>query len=232
LHTAQEGTHEERPLWDLTPHTDVHLVVLGVTFGFYSKIHDIAALLVWSLILGVVHLNLGFALGVRNVYKAHGAKLAIQEKLAWVTLEAGLVLAVAGLVKGGWMLPVGGGVAVTSLALLWMGAQHVLGAGFVALLEVFGFVGNLLSYTRLAAIGASKAGMVIAFSAIGFTTLGGGDIHSPVGWLVYLLGFGLIIPLSILAGGLQSLRLQFVEFFQKFYTGGGRPYLPFGRRAA
>ena len=111
------------------------------------------------------------------------------------------------------------------------GAQHVLGAGFIAILEVFGLVGNLLSYTRLAAIGASKAGMVIAFTAIGFETLGHGDVHSPVAWLVYLVGFLLIIVLSILAGSLQSLRLQFVEFFQKFYTGGGRPYLPFGRRA-
>ena len=45
------------------------------------------------------------------------------------------------------------------------------------------------------------------------------------------VGFAAIIPLAILAGGLQSLRLQFVEFFQKFYTGGGRPYVPFGRRA-
>ncbi|HJQ93185.1 MAG TPA: hypothetical protein VJ874_02745, partial [Candidatus Thermoplasmatota archaeon] len=210
---------------------DVHLVVGGITFGWYSKIHDIAALLVWSLIFGIIHLNLGFVLGIRNVYQAHGLKLAVQEKVAWIGLEAGIVLAIVGLLAGGWMLPVGGGLAVLSLALLWMGAAHVLGAGFVAILEVFGFVGNLLSYTRLAAIGASKAGMVIAFSAIGFTTLGGGDIHSPVGWIVYLLGFGLIIPLSILAGSLQSLRLQFVEFFQKFYTGGGRPYVPFGRRA-
>ena len=59
----------------------------------------------------------------------------------------------------------------------------------------------------------------------------GGDIHSAVGWAVYLLGFLLLIVLSILAGSLQSLRLQFVEFFSKFYQGGGRPYVPFGRRA-
>lgn len=216
----------------LKPHGNVHLKAGPIPLGIYSKIEDVQALLVWSVLFGAVHLNLGFLLGIRNVYKAHGIKLAIQEKLAWVTLELGAVGAIYGLMAGSdLLLAVGGGVAVASIALLWMGAAHVLGAGYVAVLEVFGLVGNLLSYTRLAAIGASKAGMVIAFSAIGFTTLGGGDIHSPVGWIVYLLGFGLIIPLSILAGGLQSLRLQFVEFFQKFYTGGGRPYVPFGRRA-
>ncbi|HEX2066763.1 MAG TPA: V-type ATPase 116kDa subunit family protein, partial [Candidatus Thermoplasmatota archaeon] len=53
-----------------------------------------------------------------------------------------------------------------------------------------------------------------------------------VGWAIYLLGFVLITVLAILSGGLQALRLQFVEFFGKFYTGGGRPYVPFGRRAA
>jgi vacuolar-type H+-ATPase subunit I/STV1 len=217
----------------LAPHSDTHLVVGGLTLGHYSKIHDIQALLIWSILIGIVHLNLGFFLGVRNVSQAHGIKLAVQEKLAWVTLQVGAGIAVWGFAGGpGWALPAGAGTVVASIALLWMGAQHVLGAGFIAVLEVFGLVGNLLSYTRLAAIGASKAGMVIAFSAIGFETLGGGDVHSPVAWLVYLLGFVMIIVLSILAGSLQSLRLQFVEFFQKFYTGGGRPYLPFGRRAA
>ena len=43
---------------------------------------------------------------------------------------------------------------IVSIGLLWAGAQHVLGAGYVAVLEVFGLAGNLLSYTRLAAIGA------------------------------------------------------------------------------
>ena len=216
----------------LTPHTDTHLVVGGLTFGFYSKVHDILALLVWSVLIGLVHLNLAFFLGVRNVNKAHGLTLAIQEKAAWIFLQAGAAYAILGSLNH-WPLavPVGGAIVVGSIALLWMGAQKVLGAGFIAILEVFGLFGNLLSYTRLAAIGASKAGMVIAFASIGFTTIGGGDVHSVAGWAVFLLGMMLVIVLAILSGALQSLRLQFVEFFGKFFTGGGRPYVPFGRRA-
>ena len=216
----------------LAPHSDVHLVVGGITLGWYSKVHDIQALLVWSVLIGLVHLNLGFVLGVRNVAKAHGVTLAIQEKAAWLTLQAGAALAVWGFLGGpGYALPLGGAVAVASVGLLWMGAQKVLGAGFIAVLEVFGLFGNLLSYTRLAAIGASKAGMVIAFTSIGFTTIGGGDVHSAAGWAVFLAGMLLVIVLAILSGALQSLRLQFVEFFGKFFQGGGRPYVPFGRRA-
>jgi V/A-type H+-transporting ATPase subunit I len=214
----------------LLPHTPAHLSLGGVVnLGIYSKVHDIAALLIWSVLLGLIHIVLGLCLGVRNVYRAHGLKLAFQEKAAWLTLMLGIGALVAGmLAPNAILLGAGAGFTVASVALLWMGAQHTFGAGFIALLEIPGLLGNLLSYTRLAAIGASKAGMVIAISAIAFTIAGGGV----VGWIIYVLGFACIIPLAILAGGLQSLRLQFVEFFQKFYVGGGRPYLPFGRRAA
>jgi V/A-type H+-transporting ATPase subunit I len=213
----------------LAPHALHHLSLAGiVNLGYYSKIGDIQALLVWSLIIGLVHLVLGFSLGVRNVYVSHGLKLAVQEKLAWLTLIAGAGVAIGGLMGHlSALLWVGLLAVLASIGLLWAGAQHVLGAGYVAVLEVFGLAGNLLSYTRLAAIGASKAGMALAFSALGFQLAGGGAL----GWAIYLFGFLIIIPLSILAGGLQSVRLQFVEFFQKFFVGGGRPYVPFGGRA-
>jgi V/A-type H+-transporting ATPase subunit I len=226
---AEAAEHAGGLLGMLAPHSEHHLSLGGlVNLGYYSKIHDIQALLVWSLIIGLVHLVLGFSLGVRNVYVSHGLKLAVQEKVAWLTLLAGAGIAIGGMLAGAALLLwLGVLVVLVSIGLLWAGAQHVLGAGYVAVLEVFGLAGNLLSYTRLAAIGASKAGMALAFSALGFELAGGGLL----GWGIYLFGFLIIIPLSILAGGLQSVRLQFVEFFQKFFVGGGRTYVPFGRRA-
>jgi V/A-type H+-transporting ATPase subunit I len=220
----------------LTPHTDTHLSLAGiVNLGYYSKVHDTMALLVWAMLIGLVHVILGLLIGVRNVYVQHGAKLAVQEKVAWLTLMAGGGAAV--LAWGGILGYLGLGVAVASVVLLYMGAAHVIGVGFIALLEIPGLAGNILSYTRLAAIGASKAGMAIAFANIAFGVVGGGTTEAPntasvVGWVVYLLSFSLILVLSIIAGTLQSLRLQFVEFFSKFFAGGGRAYLPFGRRAA
>jgi V/A-type H+-transporting ATPase subunit I len=216
----------------LTPHGTTHLKAAGMQLGFYSKIHDIQALLAWSILIAFVHLNLGFLLGIRNVAVGHGVKLAIQEKLSYILLQVGAGVAIWGAAFHGasWAVPAGVGIVVLSVGLLWFGVQKALGApGFVAILEMLGFAGNILSYTRLAAIGASKAGMALAFAAIGFDVLGGGNFQSPIGWIFYLIGMVVITLLAMLSGGLQSLRLQFVEFFSKFYEGGGRAYAPFGR---
>jgi V/A-type H+-transporting ATPase subunit I len=219
-----QDDHEAAP-GILTPSHHTHLSAGGiVNLGYYSKLADALALLVWSLLIGIVHIILGLFLGVRNVWAAHGFTLAIQEKGAWLTLMAGAALAVLG---SGMAFYVGIGVVVASLALLWMGAAKVLGQGFIALLEIPSLIANIVSYTRLAAIGASKAGLGLALGVICFQTLGGGVL----GWVLYVVLFVGIILLAVLSAGLQSLRLQFVEFFGKFYTGGGRPYLPFGRRA-
>lgn len=210
----------------LAPAHHTHLSLGGiVNLGYYSKLADALALLVWSLIIGVVHIVLGLLIGVRNVWVAHGFTLAMQEKGAWLTLMAGAAVAILG---AGLVSYAGIAIVVGSLVMLWMGAAKVLGQGFIALLEIPSLIGNIVSYTRLAAIGASKAGLGLALGVICFETIGGG----PVGWILYIVLFVGIILLAVLSAGLQSLRLQFVEFFGKFYTGGGRPYLPFGRRAA
>jgi V/A-type H+/Na+-transporting ATPase subunit I len=213
----------------LTPHKAPHLNVNGwFNLGVYSKVHDVEALLVWSIIIGVVHIALGFMIGVRNVAIGHGVKLAIQEKLSWLLIMASVPVIYWGLSTGpAWALWGGVGLFVVSTILLYLGVQATLGYGFIALLEIPGLFGNILSYTRLAAIGASKAGMAIAFATIGFDLIGGVG-----GIILYLLASLLITALAILSGSLQALRLQFVEFFGKFYEGGGRPYVPFGRRAA
>ncbi len=230
LHATETSEHGSTNI--LAPHGTVHLKAGPVQLGWYSKIHDIQALLAWSVLIAVVHLNLAFLLGIRNIAVGHGVTLAIQEKFSWILAQIGLGIAVWGGMLGGpsWGLAVGAGLFVVAMGLLWKGVEKALGApGFVAILEFLGFFGNILSYTRLAAIGASKAGMALAFAAIGFDVLGGGDLHSPIGWIVYLIGMVVITLLATLSGGLQSLRLQFVEFFGKFYEGGGRAFQPFGR---
>lgn len=200
-----------------------HYAMGPIHLGYFSKIHDVVVLLGISVGIALVHLNAGFILGFFNVLRNHGFFHALSEKLAWVILEVGIVLAILPYVgnAGPMMLWAGLGVSILAIVLL------VAGHGALAILELPSLATNTLSYTRLTAVGMSKAGLALVFNMVAFEMMGG----SPAGWAVWVLGILFILPLAILAGGLHSLRLHFVEFFTKFYEGGGKRYEPFGRRA-
>jgi len=91
---------------------------------------------------------------------------------------------------------------------------------------------NVLSYLRLMALGLSAAalGGIVASIKIDFSSIAS---LNPGAWISFLLmlllvvlGHAVAIALGVLEAGIQSLRLHYVEFYSKFYKGGGIPFIP------
>lgn len=225
---AEEGAHAAAAAEE---HKAPHLAFLGIQLGYFSKLHDVTTLLIVALLIAAVHLNLAILIGIRNMWVLHGVKHAILGRVSWLVLEAGIGLVAYGAIDG-WatLTNVGWGVFVLSVLML------LVGEGPIAILELPKIFSNGLSYTRLTAVGLSKAGMILAVNTFAFTmtgdhtaTIAGAGGAGIIGSLfLIVIGYAVILGLGILAGGLHSLRLQLVEFFGWFYEGGGRAFKAFG----
>ncbi len=100
----------------------------------------------------------------------------------------------------------------------------------VEVLEIFsGYLANTLSFMRVAGLGIAHEALLIAFFEIA-TMAGAGTLRSFPAILILIVGNILIIALEGLSAGIQSLRLNYYEFFSKYFTGTGRPYAPVSLR--
>ncbi|MDP2401529.1 MAG: V-type ATPase 116kDa subunit family protein, partial [Actinomycetota bacterium] len=103
--------------------------------------------------------------------------------------------------------------------------------GLLGLYGLTGFISDFLSYTRLAALGLASllVGQVMNILA---TMVSGAPwgIGLVAATLILVVGHAFNIVINLLGAFVHPARLQFVEFFGKFYEAGGRAYAPFSRR--
>ncbi len=203
---------------------------VGEIFGLHPilvhRTHEVRPVLVAAVAFGVVQVLLGLLLAVINQIRLGHRHHAWYEFARLVGLT-GIVLFFVGPILfliGGWQgWPqelVYLGIALLVIAIPAVVKLH----NFVAPLELLSAVGNMFSYARLMAIGLASA--ILAMIANMFGHLIGIFIF---GLMVALLFHALNTVLGIFDPTVQGLRLQFVEFFSKFYLTGGKRYTPFKR---
>lgn len=195
---------------------------MEVLFGYQlphvlSRAHQITELLILSLIVGAIHINFGLILGFINELH-HGFWTAVNEKISWMILQAAALLIYFG------PRPVGYALLALTVFMLYR-AEGV--KGIVELPSIFG---NILSYSRLMALGLASVMLAMIINEKSGEMFAAGGFGIVGGILTILIGHSINIALGMLGPFLHSLRLHYVEFFGKFYKGGGLVYRPFGER--
>ncbi|MBM4248710.1 MAG: V-type ATP synthase subunit I [Euryarchaeota archaeon] len=225
--------------------------ILGFEIPIKASVHKLEAsglgnLLMFSILAAVVHLSLGNILGIVNEWRHNRRHAAAKAGWLLTVLGFGFLILKFGesTSLGAWLwdnalwpfapsLDPGIGILVpyASIVFLIVGvALVVAGEGAIALTEVMGVFSNILSYTRLGAIGVAKGAMAFAFNILIIPMVTGGNIGFAVfGCVLLVLAHMLVFMLGSLSSGIQALRLNLVEYFMKFFKGGGIKFIPFGK---
>ncbi len=192
-----------------------HVTVLGNT---------LPTILVLGALLGFLHVNLGIFLGFINEVVFHGFKHAFLAKISWYILEFGVALAAF---AGMGMVPLHWGVG---LAIILLAAVLLfIGEGVQGLVELPALFTNILSYLRLGAVALASVGLaVVVNEELAMPFLEKGGIFIFVGLFILCVGHAINMALGVIGPFLHALRLHYVEFFSKFYKGGGIPFIAFG----
>ena len=180
---------------------------------------DILAILIGSLALGLVQIVAGMAISLVEKCRRRRFLDALFEEVTWWIVFAGIALAAVG--KGTAVLYFGCALVLLGPIVQGKGWGKLTGIFASVYNHVTGYFGDVLSYSRLMAL--MLAGSVIAQV---FNTLAAMPGNVAVFVVISMLGNALNFGLNLLGCYVHDLRLQCLEFFNKFYVDGGKPFRP------
>jgi V/A-type H+-transporting ATPase subunit I len=208
------------------------LILPSYPFPTIPRFDNVLTLLLVTLVIGILMLTLGYVLGFVNEYRQHGLKHAVFSKVSWLLMLWGGVLVIIEILPPlttgaaiGISLALLGGLVLVVIGFVFL----IMGEGIIGIAELPSLLSNVLSYSRLLSIGIASAGIALAVNRLSYALfIDKGGVWIIFGVLMLIVGHAVNTALGILDSGLQSLRLHYVEFFTKFYRGGGTKYRPFG----
>ena len=178
-----------------------------------------------SLGLGAVHLVAGLLMKAYMLIKSGQVLDAVFDVGLWLVLFAGIGLLAVVPEYGKWVALIGAVGLVLTQGRTAKNPIMKLLKGVMSLYDIVGYVSDLLSYSRIMALGLSGAIIAQVVNLIG--TLGGPTVVGFIALILAIaLGHTLNLALSLLGAFVHTARLQYIEFFGKFYIDGGEPFKP------
>lgn len=222
---------------------NVVYVVSGTFFGhtvainpiWFDPVQNPLLLLILSMILGFLHVLTGMAIKFYMLWKSGHRGDAIMDVGFWWTVFLGIIMLLVPMVNpalaifgtiGMWVALVG---ALGLVATQGRSSKNIVArifGGVASLYSITGYFSDILSYSRLMALGLVTGIIGTVVNTIG--AIGGKSVFGVILFIVvFLFGHAINIGINALGAYVHGNRLQYVEFFSKFYEGGGRPFKPF-----
>lgn len=212
---------------------------------WFEPMKDPMRMLVFSMVVGIIHLFAGLAANIIQNVKAKKYLDAFYDAVLWYLLVGSLlVFALSSqrfveILNLDFIIPASVGKAASIVAaaaavgiVLTAGRESRnwfkrIAKGLYGLYNLSGYLSDILSYSRLLALGLATgviATVINQMGAMGGRTIGGAILFI----IVFLVGHSVNIGINLLGAYVHTNRLSFVEFFGKFYEGGGSEFTPLG----
>ncbi|MDO9555346.1 MAG: V-type ATP synthase subunit I, partial [Atribacterota bacterium] len=206
------------------------------TVSLLDPIKNPMPLLLISLSLGVIQIYTGFIIKFIANAKENKIKTGLMDQGSWLLLISGILLFVIASTIGSLA-----GFKIIAKYIIWAGLLFLVltqgrsnkniilkvAGGVISLYNLIGYFSDILSYSRLFALGLSTAvlavvvnNFVMLFKDIPF-------IGFILAALVFIIGHLFNMVINGMGAFIHTTRLQYVEYFTKFYEGGGTPFKPF-----
>ena len=193
----------------------------------FAPLDNPMGMLIFCMIIGVLHIFSGMAMKMAAQIKAGHFLDAVFDEVSWMMLIAGL-----GLLFLPQTRTVGAVLAILGAAIVLLTAgrakKGVFGkiiGGFGGLYGITSYLSDILSYSRILALSLASGvvGMVMNLLA---GMVQGSVIGFVLSLLIYAVGHVFNLAMGLLSAYVHDSRLQYIEFFNKFYEGGGYAFRP------
>jgi len=211
---------------------------------WFAPLDEPMRMLIVSLVIGLVHLYFGLILKGYMCIKQKDIVGLISDVCSWLMLITGLIMMLiptdlfssiasmeihfsSGVKTLSYCLAIAGAVII----FLMSGRENKnpvvrLALGLYDLYNITGWLSDLLSYSRLLALGLATGVIAQVVNQMG--SMGGDSVFGIIVFiLVFIIGHVFNLAINLLGAYVHTCRLQYVEFFGKFYEGGGREFMPF-----